>query len=91
MITEEDARLAAKKEVCLEVTTRKGHSETNSHVAKVAKKNCAKIIINSDSHGPEDIPDQQLFSSMAKAAGLSPDDTMMAYENSKKFLRELFP
>ncbi|MFC1549172.1 histidinol phosphate phosphatase domain-containing protein [Candidatus Omnitrophota bacterium] len=54
-ITEEDAGLAAEKGVCLEITCRNGHSKTNKHVFEAANKTGAKIIINTDSHSPEDI------------------------------------
>ena len=38
LISEEDVKLAAKLNVNLEITTRKGHSLTNGHVAKLAVK-----------------------------------------------------
>ncbi len=54
-ITEEDARLAAQKGVYLEITSRRGHSETNSHVFEIAQKTGAKLVLNTDAHLPEDI------------------------------------
>lgn len=54
-LSEEDARLAAEKGVCLEITTRRGHSRTNRHVFDVAMKTGAKLVLNTDTHAPEDI------------------------------------
>jgi len=54
-IMEEDAVLAAEKGVYLEITTRAGHSITNKHVFETAQKAGAKLILNTDSHAPEDI------------------------------------
>jgi len=54
-ITEEDAVLAAEKGVHLELTTRRGHSTGNKHVLGMAIKAGAKLVLNTDSHGPEDL------------------------------------
>jgi histidinol phosphatase-like PHP family hydrolase len=37
LITKEEAMLAAQKGVLLEITTRRGHSFTNGHVASIAR------------------------------------------------------
>jgi histidinol phosphatase-like PHP family hydrolase len=55
-ITKEDVLLAKKKNIFLEVTARKGHRQTNSHVIKMARAYGANLIINTDSHSPENIP-----------------------------------
>ena len=51
----DEARLAAEKGVCLEITTRQGHSQTNQHVFEVGIRSGAKLVVNSDSHAPGDI------------------------------------
>jgi putative hydrolase len=55
LITLEEVRLAAQKGVFLEITSRKGHSLTNGHVARMAQAGGAGLVLNSDTHGPEDI------------------------------------
>jgi len=54
-IRKEVAEFAAKKGVYLEITARRGHSETNAHVFDAAGKAGAKLVLNSDAHTPEDI------------------------------------
>ena len=54
-ITKEDTCLAKKKGVYLEITTRRGHSKTNGHVFKMAQKYGAKLVLDTDSHTPENI------------------------------------
>ncbi len=54
-ISEKDARLAEEKGVYLEITSRNGHSETNKHVFAMASKAGAKLVLNTDTHSPEDI------------------------------------
>jgi putative hydrolase len=55
MISETDAKLASEKGVYLEITSRKGHSETNRHVFDTAVKTGAKMVICTDSHMPGDL------------------------------------
>jgi len=88
-ISKEDALAAAEKGVLLEITTRRGHSATNRHVARQAKLAGAGIVIDSDSHDPDDIPDKNLFVKAARSAGLSLDDISAAFENSKKKIKHI--
>ncbi|NQT90297.1 MAG: histidinol phosphate phosphatase domain-containing protein [Candidatus Omnitrophica bacterium] len=86
-ISIEDAMLAQKRGVLLEITSRRGHSKTNTHVASVAKKAGAGIILDSDSHIPEDIPSAALFKKTAGLAGISKDSLQKAFENSENLLK----
>ncbi|HOJ49924.1 MAG TPA: histidinol phosphate phosphatase domain-containing protein [Spirochaetota bacterium] len=54
-ISDEDVKLASKNNVFLELTKRKGHSLTNGHVARLAQKYSAPLIVGSDSHTYSDI------------------------------------
>lgn len=54
-ITLAEAKLAAKNGIYLEITARKGHSLTNGHVAKMALKAGAKMIVDSDAHTDSDL------------------------------------
>jgi len=88
-ISLEDARLAASRGVFLEITTRKGHSKTNRHVASVAKKASARLVFNSDAHLPEDIPSKKLFRLVAKAAALKSKDIEQAHKNSELLFKRI--
>ena len=88
-IIKEDALLAAKNGVSLEITTRKGHSGTNAYVANMAKKYSAKIILNSDSHSPEDIPSRMLYERIAGLAGLFSKDIAQVYRNSEVLIQKV--
>src|SRR5512140_768862 len=46
LITPEEALLAAKNGVYLEITTRKGHSLSNGHVARMAEAVGARLVID---------------------------------------------
>ena|SRR5438067_23206 len=70
-ITLDEARIAAANGVHLELTSRRGHSLTNGHVAQVAREAGAKLVVNSDAHQPDDLMDEARALDIALGAGLS--------------------
>jgi len=74
LISEEDALLAAENGVLLEITSRAGHCLTNGHVASVARRVGAAVVINSDCHAPRDIPGPLQAAKVGLGAGLTPTD-----------------
>lgn len=77
-ITEEEANLAAENRIYLEITSRRGHSLTNGHVARVARDTGAKLVVNTDTHAPSDMLDQAFARQVAAGAGLTPDEVEAA-------------
>ena len=79
LITEEEVLLAKEYSVHLELTSRKGHSLTNGHVARLAQRIGAPMILNSDAHAPGDIWPAVRLHELVVAAGLTEVDyhTMM--------------
>jgi putative hydrolase len=71
LITEEEVRLAAERGVCLEITSRKGHSLTNGHVVRLARESGAQLILDSDTHGPGDIVSLAQRERIVLGAGLA--------------------
>lgn len=74
LISEEDAVLAAEKGVFLEITSRAGHCLTNGHVAGVARRVGASLVISSDCHAPGDIPGPLQTARVGLGAGLTPTE-----------------
>ncbi len=87
-ITEEEAKLAANSGVYLEITTRKGHSLTNGHVALMARKTGASVVINTDSHSPSDLVTKSFAMKVGLGAGLSMKEVEEAFQNSERLLRK---
>lgn len=83
IITEDDTKLAAKNEVRLEISGRKGHAYANGHVAKVAKKIGAKLVFGSDSHTPDDLLDRSRAEFIARGAGLEEDDIQEMFKEAE--------
>ena len=72
-ITLEEARRAAARDCVIEITGRKGHSLTNGHVARVALAAGARMVVNTDSHAPEDLISLATAERVALGAGLPPE------------------
>lgn len=83
LITPEEVQLAAEKGVCLEITTRKGHSLTNGHVARLALQYGAKLVVNNDAHGPGDLVSAELMRRIALGAAMTEEQFVQAQSNSR--------
>ncbi len=83
LISAEEAALAAELGVCLEITTRKGHSLTNGHVARMATEAGAKMVVNNDAHGPGDLVSLEMARKIALGAGLSEAQFKECMKNSE--------
>jgi histidinol phosphatase-like PHP family hydrolase len=86
LISDEDTKLAAKRGVFLEVTSRYGHKEANTHVINQARKFGAKLILNNDSHTPEDIITPEQLIKVSMDCGLTKNEIDTIYQNVKIFL-----
>lgn len=91
LITDEEVLLAKDKGILLEISSRKGHSLTNGHVARLAKKFDALLILNTDAHSPGDLIDSLQARRVVLGAGLSDDDWKDMGNNARNLLRKIFP
>jgi len=88
LITADEARLAAKNGIALELTSRGGHNRTNGHVARVAREAGCQLVVDSDAHAPHDILNEQAKFIVAKGAGLTDAQcTEVISLNIDRFLR----
>ncbi|MFH2218098.1 MAG: histidinol phosphate phosphatase domain-containing protein [Pseudomonadota bacterium] len=86
LITEDEVIRAKERGVFLEISARKGHSLTNGHVARLAKKTGAKMVINTDTHAPGDFIDTRQAKQVVRGAGLTEEDFEIMQENASSFL-----
>lgn len=73
-ITLEEAQIAAENGVYLEITSRHGHCLTNGHVVQIARQTGAKLLLNTDTHSPGDMIDQEMARLVAAGAGLNEEE-----------------
>jgi histidinol phosphatase-like PHP family hydrolase len=88
LLSETEAKLAADRGIYLEISTRKGHSLSNGHVAKIAKEFNAKLVLNTDSHSPEDLVSYEKACRIARGAGLEKNDIDALLTNSKQVVEK---
>jgi histidinol phosphatase-like PHP family hydrolase len=88
LISDEEARLAAQNGILLEITARKGHSLTNGHVLKIARKYNAGLVLNTDSHAPGDLIDIDMARKVARGAGMEEAEISAMFGNSESLVEK---
>ena len=89
LITREEAALAAKRGIALEISARKGHSLTNGHVVRMAQETGAKLILNTDAHAPEDLLTLPQAKEVALGAGLKAREVERLYLNAGRLVERV--
>ena len=87
LITEEEAKMAAARGIYLEITTRKGHSLSNGHVAQMARKFKVKLVLDNDAHSPADFAGKKMATNIALGAGLTADEIAAMFANSQNLVQ----
>ncbi len=85
-LTREEAELAAEKNVLLEISARKGHSLTNGHVARIALKAGARLIVDSDAHTDSDLLTEAFARAVVLGAGVEERDCKAILETNPELL-----
>lgn len=90
LITAEEASLAAERGIFLEITTRRGHSITNGHVARMAREAGASLVLNNDTHLCDDLVTDAMARKIAAGAGLTGTEITVMFNNSEKLAKRAF-
>ena len=70
LITVEEVELARDNDIALEISSRRGHSLANGHVAKLAMEIGANLVMDTDTHAPQDLVNYETAGKILKGAGL---------------------
>ncbi len=89
LITREEAALAAKRGICLELSARRGHSLSNGHVVRMAQETGAHLVLNTDAHGPEDLLTIAEARKVALGAGLKAREVERIYLNARRLVERV--
>ena len=89
LISIKDAKLAASRNIYLEITARKGHSLTNGHVVKIARIAGARLILNTDAHTPENLISKEEAEKILIGAGLDKKEISQVFKNSEELAARL--
>ncbi len=88
LISAEEAALAARRGICLEITTRRGHSITNGHVARTAREAGAPLLLNNDAHAPGDLVTLDFAAKVARGAGLDDEEWQLMRKKSEELVQK---
>jgi Histidinol phosphatase and related hydrolases of the PHP family len=88
LITEEEVKLCAENFVFLEISARCGHCLTNGHVAKLARKLNAGLVLNTDAHAPQDLVNKEMARNIAAGAGMSGEEIEIMFKNSENLVKK---
>ena len=88
LITLKEAKVAARRGIYLELTSKKGHSLTNGHVARTALQAKARLICNTDSHNPEDLISYGVAKLIVRGSGLTEPQVKEVFANSLRLLKK---
>lgn len=88
LITLRDAKVAVRRGICLELTAKTGHSLTNGHVARMAREAKAKLVLNTDAHGPKDLITRDTAMSIILGSGLTEAQAREVFKNSSRLLKK---
>jgi putative hydrolase len=89
LISLEDAVIAATRGLYLEITTRKGHSLGNGHVAASARRAGAPLLLNTDSHEPGDLCTVAWARTVLAAAGLDRGESDQVFANAERLAQRV--
>jgi putative hydrolase len=84
LISRDEAELAARNGVYLEITSRKGHSLSNGHVARIAVETGARLVIDTDTHEPGDLITDEFAANILLGAGLNRERIDEVFRNSRE-------
>lgn len=89
LITLEEAEIAKENNVFLEISARNGHSLANGHVAKIADETGSDLVINTDTHSPNNLITFEKAEKIGLGAGLNKKQLEAALvENPIKILKK---
>jgi histidinol phosphatase-like PHP family hydrolase len=78
--------LAKENGIFLELSTRRGHKEGNKHVAQMAMKTGAKLLVDTDSHNETDMITQEQAYQVALDAGLTEEEAIKVVRDNPREL-----
>lgn len=82
LITTEDILFAKEKNICLEITSRRGHCLSNGYIAKEATKFGVPIVINTDTHSPSDLITKDMAIKILLSSGIEENRIESVFETA---------
>ncbi|MCM8759808.1 MAG: histidinol phosphate phosphatase domain-containing protein [Candidatus Omnitrophica bacterium] len=91
LLTPEQARIAAERKIAIEISTRQGHCLGNGNVAKLWKQYRFPLVLNTDTHTPENLATKNFAQTVLLGAGIEKAELEDIFLNSLTIVRKFFP
>ena len=82
LLSEDEAKIASNRGIHIEISCRKGHCLSNGHIVKLWYEYNFPLILNTDSHSPEDMITDDFAKKVILAAGVKVPDVNTVILNS---------
>lgn len=89
LMSEDEAKFAAERNICVELSGRAGHSFSNGHIARLWYKYQFPLVLNTDSHSPEDLVDDAFAKRLILSAGVEEGDVQTVFDCSLRLSAKL--
>jgi len=90
LLTEQEAQIALKRSIAIEITTRAGHSLGNGNVARLWEKYKFPAVLNTDTHSPDNLISSDFAKTVLLGAGIKEDDIEQIFQVSKNIAKRFF-
>lgn len=91
LLSLEEAQLATNNGIFLELSARKGHCLTNGHVASLARRVGARLLLSSDAHDDQDLLTTPLADAIIHGIGLDNIDCHQILNHNPQILIKNLP
>ena len=88
ILSEEDAIVAAEKGIHIEISARKGHCLSNGHIVRLWYEYGFPVILNTDTHSPDNLIDDDFAKKILISAGIKVSDVNTVLQNSYILAKE---
>ena len=85
-ITSDEIAIAQENHIFIELSARRGHSKTNSHIASACRNTEVKLLVNSDAHSEDDLLTIEQTAKILNEAGIDADKHHMILEQNPLLL-----
>ena len=89
LIEAADMELAAKNNVFVEISARKGHGITDGFIAKLAKKYNTKLVLDSDAHSDRDFLTEDFANKILYGCGMEQPQIDRLYQCEEELLSRI--
>jgi len=87
LISPDDLLLARERGITLEISSRKGHSLSNGHVAKAAMNLGIPLVVNTDAHSPTDLITKSFARMVLLSAGIEGSAVEHVFQHAKNLVK----